>query len=734
MTELHRDYETRSVADLRKVGAHVYAKHPTTDVLVACFAFGDEEPWDWYPGEPVPASVRQHIEAGGVVSGHNAAFEAAIDAEIMGPRYGFPIPKPEQLDCTLARSAVQSIPLDLDRACQALGIREKKDKEGHRLMLRMCKPRKPKKGEETEGWTGGKCGECGGHGAVLQAHEEMLCYSCGGTGDAFGPIHYWVDDAASVARLASYCRQDIRAERALGKALRPLTPEERIVWLLDQRMNNRGVHIDAHFVNIAKRVASVAAIRLDAEMAEATGGAVEKATQVDRLKDFAKANGVELKIVVKERRNGEEYESEAADKEALEDLLAGELPANVRRAFEIRLDAGKASVKKLDKFESYRGPDGRARGNLQYHAAGPGRWAGRGIQLQNLIRAGVEEPGGWPAAMRDIAELAEMLGTPREEAAWRLFELVWGNPLSVVSRMMRGAVVAAPGKKLYFADYSQVEARGSVWAAGQQDMVDLFAGGGKIYEEMGAYIFDLSVDEVIELHKTKRDIIPRFCGKEAILGCGYGVGPAAFCRNAKKKGKVVLPLETGQKAVWGWREKNFRVVEYWRELEDACKAAIEDPGTAYRAGPFAYKVKGKWLQCRLPSGRIIWYRRPTIEPDAKDLEQCDTGETVPRYRWKVHYWGVNGVTKQWQKESTWGGKLLENCIQGMCRDMLARAKLALDGAGYDIVLSVHDEAISETDDAFGSASEFLSIMTDLPAWAKGFPLKAEGGEGYRYAK
>lgn len=700
MTEtlLHRDYETRSVADLKKVGAHVYAAHATTDVLVACFAFDDEEPWDWYPGEPVPLKVRAHIESGGIVSGHNAAFEACIDAEIMGPRYGFPVPKTEQLDCTLARSAVQSIPLDLDRAGQALGVREKKDKDGHRLMLRMCKPRKPKKGEDPNGI-------------------------------------YWVDDAASVARLAAYCRQDIRAERLLGYALRPMTPEERIVWLLDQRMNNRGVHIDEFFVNTAKRVAARAAERLDAELCEVTGGAVEKATQVDRLKDYAKAHGVELKIVTKERRNGEEYETEAADKEALEDLLGGgNLPPNVRRAFEIRLDAGKASVKKLDKFQSYRGPDGRARGNLQYHAASPGRWAGRGIQLQNLIRAGIEEPGGWPAAMRDVAELAEMLGTAQEETAWRLFELVWGNPLDVISRMSRGAVVSAPGKKLYFADYSQVEARGTVWAAGQDDMVELFASGGKIYEEMGAYIFNLTVDEVIELHKTKRDIIPRFCGKEAILGCGYGVGPAAFARNAKKKGKVILPANIAEKAVYGWRDKNFRVVEYWRELENAARNAIENPGTAYRAGPFAYKVKGKWLQCRMPSGRLIWYRRPTLEPDIRDLEQYDKGDSVPRYRWKVHYWGVNGITKQWQKESTWGGKLLENCIQGVCRDLLADAKLRLDAAGYPIVLSVHDEAIAEADEGFGTVDEFVSIMTELPPWARGFPLKAEGGEGIRYAK
>jgi DNA polymerase bacteriophage-type len=693
---LHRDYETKSCADLRKVGAHVYARHPSTDIILACFAFDDEEyPLIWLPGDPFPADVRQHIEAGGIVAGHNATFEAEIDEGIMGPRYGWPIPKLEQLDCTMARSAVQAIPLDLDRACQAMGVREKKDKEGHKLMLRMCRPRK--------------------------IHDD-------------GRVEWWDSDPAKVARLAEYCQQDIRAERALDHALRPLTESEREIWLFTERMNRRGVTIDMEFVRRAKTLAEKTVAKLDAEMFQVTGGAVEKATQLDRIKEFVKGHGVELKLVTKTRRNGEEYEAEAADKEAIEDLLDGELPAPVRRVFEIRLDAGKASVKKLDKFAAWAAADGKARHNLQYHAAAPGRWAGRGIQLQNLPRAGItgkgeKAAGGWEQAKRDMAEID--LG---------MFELLWGNPLDVISRMLRGAVVASPGHKLIYADYSQIEARGSVWVAGQHDQVQLFASGGKIYETMGALIFGLTVDEVAELHATKKDIIPRFVGKETVLGCGYGMGWAAFRRNAKKKGGVILSEEIARRGIDGWRESCPRVVEYWRELEDAARHAIEQPGTVHWAKPFAFRVIGKWLQMRLPSGRVLWYRRPTIEPDAKDLEGLDAGETVPRYRWKIHFWGVNGYTKQWQKESTWGGKILENGVQGMCRDLLANAQLNHERAGFTPVLSVHDEAISEIPIGFRGLSdeqiviEFMSIMNDIPGWANGLPVKSEGGIGVRYAK
>lgn len=674
MVTLHRDYETRSALDLRKHGSQVYAEHHTTDVIVACFAFGDEEPWPWYPGEPPPPAVVKHIEEGGIVAGHNSLFEYAIDMHIMGPRYGFPVPKLEQCDCTLARSAIQALPLDLDRLAIALGLREKKDADGHRLMLRMCKPRK--------------------------IHPD-------------GHIDWW-DDADRVQRLTEYCKQDVRAERGADKILLPMTETERPVWLLDQKINLRGVRIDQGFVDEATVLAANAAQALDEEIEEVTGGAVTKASQVERIKDFAKSHGVVFKIVDKVRRNGEEYEAEAADKEALEDHLVGDdLPDVVRRVFEIRLDAGKSSTKKLTSFKKQTCVDGRARMTLQYGGAVRTlRWAGRGIQLQNLPRAGVDgKHGGWDEARRDMAELGI-----------DMMELVWGPPLDLLSRMLRGALIADPGMELIGADYAQIEARASVWAARQLDAVQLFANDGLIYEEMGSFIFSVDVQEVIDGHKKKTDIIKRFVGKEAILGCGFGIGPSAFQRNCKKKGKILLPIETAEKAVYGWREKNPRVVALWYSMEDAARGAIEHPGSVNRAGPYAYRVVGNWLQCKLPSGRVLWYRRPALERD--ELRSKDA----------ITYWELNGYTRQWAKERSWGGKLFENAIQATARDLLAASMLKLEAAGYPLVLTCHDENISEIPKGFGSEEEYVQIMINKPDWAKGLPVKAEGWRGPRYAK
>jgi DNA polymerase bacteriophage-type len=717
---VHRDYETRSELDLQKVGAHVYAEHVSTRILVAVWIIEwakDElsAPLVWhgnmdaYPSSPpMPATIAQLIEDGATVTGHNAAFEDAMDTYHACPRLGWIKPNLEQLDCTMARAAVQALPLDLDRLCDALSLKVRKDSAGRKLMLTMCKPRRPKLNEDKNGI-------------------------------------FWNYDFAMLARLTNYCTADVFAEIEADHHLRPLQDQEIPIWQLDQVVNNRGVEIDMEFVRTARAFILRAAVQANARMKLVTGGAVEKVTQVERLKEFAKANGVEFRFVTKRRANGEQYETEAADKEALQDLLELEFDADdedemdlrfvpgksnlewtpgdspsVRAALELRLEAGKSSLKKLDKFVA-QAPRGRARGNLQYHAAGPGRWGGRGIQMQNLIRAGISEEGGWEQAHRDMRELDDMT-----------FELAWGSPFDVVSRMMRGALVARPGHKLYFGDFANVEARGCVWTAGQLDMIKLFAEGGLIYEEMASHIFKMPVEEILHLHKSKLNIIPRFVGKETILGCGYGMGAAAFARNCKKKGRIVLPMEVCEQGVGGWRERNPKVMQLWYDLGDAARDAIESEGTIRKAGPFAFRKVGKWLQLRLPSGRLLWYRRPHFRPSNEDLEDISGG--VPRHKWKIHFYGVNPVTKQWALETMWGGKILENGVQGLCRDLLAGAELALEAEGYPVVLSIHDEAIAETPIGFGSVAQFTEIMTRLPAWGFGFPLKAEAAEGKRYAK
>jgi DNA polymerase bacteriophage-type len=199
--------------------------------------------------------------------------------------------------------------------------------------------------------------------------------------------------------------------------------------------------------------------------------------------------------------------------------------------------------------------------------------------------------------------------------------------------MLRGAPIAAPDHKLYFGDYASIEARACAWAAGQQDIVELFARGGKIYEKTAAQIFGVAVEDVTQDQ--------RFFGKGATLGCGFGMGAERFRATCKKQGRVVT-LDLARKIVQGWRELNPHVVKFWRELEDAARAAVREPETIFAAGPFRYRCVGnrRWLQCRLPGGRVLWYRRPAL----RWIEGANGMGSL-----MLCYWGVDSNTRDGSK-------------------------------------------------------------------------------------
>jgi DNA polymerase len=333
MTVLSIDFETRSAVDLRKAGAHRYAEDPSTDIWCLCWAFDDEPVQTWRPGEPIPDRIFDHVFEGGLISGWNVGFERAIWNGVLGPRYGWPCPRLEQFEDTAAAGAAMGLPRNLGDAAKAMGTAFQKDDEGHRLMLRMAKPRRPRKGETPTG---------------------LL----------------WWDEPDRIARLIAYCVDDVETERALRKVLVPLAPEERETWLFDQRMNDRGALLDLPLIHALQKIAVEATADLDTELEEVSG--VEKTTQVARLSAWINEAGVECTSLAK----GE-----------IERMLAiPDLPNSVRAALEIRRDGAKTSTKKLKAMLACVSRDGRGRGQHLYHGAGTGRWSGRLIQVQNFPR------------------------------------------------------------------------------------------------------------------------------------------------------------------------------------------------------------------------------------------------------------------------------------------------------------------------------------------------------------
>ena len=483
MTLLHIDFETRSCIDLTRVGTDNYARHPTTDVWCMAYAFGAAPIDLWSPDQEThnPAGVLDHVAKGGLVYGHNVAFEWHIWNKIMAPRYGWPALRIEQCRCTMAMAYAMSLPGQLEKAAAAVGVDQQKDMSGHRLMLQMCKPRRIDDGE---------------------------------------PV--WWDDADRLQRLYDYCKQDVATERALHQRLCDLSDFEQQVWLLDQKINDRGVPVDTLSVQKAMVMVEGEKKRLDRRMKTATGGWVTATSNTGQLTDWLRDRGIETGGVAK------------ADLTA---LLEGELPADVRQAIQLRQLAGKSSTAKLKTILEAASGDGRVRGALQYHGASTGRWAGRNIQVQNFPRPNIDQ-----ATIEDaILHIGDL----------DYLDVCVGSPLDVASWCLRGMLRAPEGKEFIAADYSAIEARVLAWLAGEKKILDVFRTHGKIYEAAAADIYRVPLTEVT---KAQRQI-----GKVAVLALGYQGGVGAF-QSMARRDSVKIEDARADRIKVAWRKANPNIV------------------------------------------------------------------------------------------------------------------------------------------------------------------------------
>lgn len=341
MTTLHVDFETRSACDLRKAGVHVYAEDPSTDVLCLAYAVDAQPVTVLTRDDCRSAEVRKflfrQIQGGATFVAHNAAFELAIWNRLMAPRYGWPLLSVEQTRCTMTMAYALGLPGSLENAAAAVGLEVGKDMDGRRVMMQLARPRRI---------------------------------------DADGRPVWW-EEPGKLARLYAYCAQDVEAERALQSRLLPLSLAEQELWNIDQRINDRGIRVDLPAIENAIAVVEATKERLDQQMAITTGGWVSGCSKVMELGDWIAMRGVKTDGVAK------------AD---IVDLLArADLPADVRRALELRRDAAKSSTAKLKAMRAAASADGRVRGILQFHGANTGRWAGRRIQPQNFPRPSMDQ-------------------------------------------------------------------------------------------------------------------------------------------------------------------------------------------------------------------------------------------------------------------------------------------------------------------------------------------------------
>lgn len=634
MIELGIDIETFSEEDISR-GVYKYAEHASFEITLFAYKYGSDpvKVVDLLSGEQVPDEIIKAIQDPKILK---TAFNAAFELACIGRYFNLKL-DPAQWSCTQALAAQCGLPLDLERAGRVLGTIQQKDARGKELVRYFAMPCKPTKAN-------------GGRTRNL-------------------PVH----DFAQWLEFKDYAAQDVNTEQDIRAALQWFTvPEmEKALWVLDQKINTRGVLVDMELVNNVIKFDAIVTEELSAELAALTN--LSNGKSVKQMKDF----------ILQETGQAVASLNKASIADVNEAVKGNK---TVERALKLREMLSRTSIKKFHAIQNSVCKDGRIRGLFQYYGANrTGRWAGRNVQLQNLKRNDLE----------DLDFARSLVKSGRLD----VLKLTYDDVGLVFSNLIRTAFVAPAGKKLIPGDFSAIEARVIAWLAGETWRMNVFAGHGKIYEASASKMFGIPIEEIT------KDLRQR--GKVAELALGYqgGVG-ALITMGGAKMGLTESEMERIKVA---WRQASPRIVKLWYAMENAAVEAMQTPGVPIpvNGGKIKFLSKGKTLLMVLPSGRQLVY------VDAKYNGR------------NITYAGLNQETKQWGRIDTYGGKLVENAVQAIARDLLAVALLKMDAAGFDIIMHVHDEIVPEevvTDDTINRINNILKTPV---AWAEGLILGAE---------
>lgn len=673
-TEVSLDFESRSAIELGDSGVYPYAKHESTDVWCAAFYVPDlDDVLLWTPEDRFGvANILADLAANPEIHfrAWNAQFERVMWAAQMRDKLGFPHIALERWHCTAVEAAASGLPRKLDSTARVLKVVEQKDMAGHRLMLQMAKPRKPRKNEDPN-------------------------------------ARLWWDDEERKGRLFSYCIQDVRTEMAIKRKVKDLSPAELDLYHLDQRINDRGVMLDRPLAIAIGKMRDRVTADVNAEMRAVTGGAVDAVTSTAALRDWINEQGVVTDSVAKE---------------AVRIMLEDEsLPENARRALQLRYDAGQSSIAKIDAMFAVADPDDdRMRGLLLYHGAGTGRWAGKLVQPQNFPARSKALVGKFNA--EDWRELVM-------QGAWDYIDLTYA-PMEVLAQMLRPCLRAAPGCEFHSADFTAIEARALAWLADERWLLNAYRANDAdkslpdAYMLMAADVYRLPVATILAAGKGSKW---RQMGKGVVLGCGFGMGADKFAATLAKDGIFIEP-EEAQRIVDLYREKNQNVVGLWRECERAALKAVQNPGQKFYAanGRLVFAFRDDYLRIVLPGRtRTLSYYKPHIVE-----RMTPWGQKKPQ----VQFWGEVGPGRVWAPVSLYGGLIVENIVQAVARDVMAHSMFVAESRGYLVVLTVHDELLTEAPIGHGSYTELEELMTEQEPWADGFPIAAEGWTGPAYRK
>ena len=667
--KMHVDIETFSTVDLQKCGVYRYSEE--AEILMVSYAF-DAEPvklWDCTTGDAAPAELIDALNDDSIIHmAHNANFERVLFQAC----FNIPCP-PASWRCTMAWGRSVGLPAGLGPMAKVLKLEQQKNPAGFALIKRFCVPVKPTKEHPTARWLPS-------------------------------------EDPAGWAAFKQYCVEDTEAERAVERRLITLGFElldsEWALWALDQKINDRGVAVDLALVDAAITMSLARNTKLLQEALDLCGVAVSNARSVAQIKAWL--------------LDEELLEVDSLNKKSLRDLLP-QVGPKAKRVLEIRQEVGKTSVDKFTAMKRAVCRDGRVHGMFEFYGAQrTGRWAGRLVQLHNLPSNNL--------SLVDLTDAIELVKAGDVET----LEMLHGNVAVALSELIRPALVPVNGQYLVV-DFSAIEARVLSWVAGEQWRLDVFRGDGKIYEASAARAFHVPIETIVRGHEN---YALRKKGKVLELACGYqGAENALITMGALESGIEVDELRP---MVDAWRVASPNIKKFWYQIEADCREAIllwnlrKDPkqkgkSLKVQQPKYSFEVVRNCLFMTLPSGRRVAFLHPRFSAGIPHTTFDENNQPVTELvgAGDIEFDGVDAKTKRYAAMTTYGGKLTENLVQAVARDLLAEGLVRLDAFGHDIVMHVHDEAVLDAPpDA--NVDEISELFSQRPGWAYGLPLDAAG--------
>jgi DNA polymerase len=633
---------------------------------------------DVYPN--IPDILLKAINDNWTFVAHNARFEQEIWWWICTKRWGWPMPR--KWSCTAARARYWGVRGSLAGAADDLELPlQKASAAGDSFIKTFCVPR---------AYRGAKK-----HGIISQLWAEPR----------------ELPEAYALGK--EYCLRDVQVEKQIDELLPDLPEFEQRVWDLDFKINTHGIPIDLD--SVAKAV----------DFSEHYC-----ASAVQRFNDLTSVNPTQREKVLgyinarEEQLNLPDLKSKTLTRLALH-----ELPHDLQEIVSIRLDCARASVKKLKAMYDNTSTDGYARGLFMYYGAHTGRWSGKRLQPHNFIRGDAKQSDHMFKFLTDPVWRHGVNGhTPR----WiETADILFPRPLKTLSMSMRGFIKPHDGYILS-GDYAQVEARVLAWLANCHTLLDAFAHGEDVYVHFAAdHMYRRKYEDYFNGNGKVR---PEFAderqrAKSAVLGCGFQLGPIGFLKYCDSQDIIIKP-EEAEFTVKAYRSAYPEISDYntglWARTGYCAIKAVENEGEKVTlwGTPITFQVKRVdqdrwWLVCTLPSGRHIAYYRPKI--DSRD----QWGKPVLSFRteWR-------GGT---YREATYGGKLVENIVQGVARDICAIGALNADAAGFTVIAMIHDEIVTQRDTP-DNIELLKHCLLDMPEWCKGLPLDADVKSMVRYSK